>query len=306
MIFQSYNELIARVRSHAVPRRMAIAACADEHTLQAAFQAKHASIAEPVLVGDRDKTMEILAAMGESVAPESIYDCPEPVQAAQTAVRLVREGKAEFLMKGLLDTKVLLKAVVNKECGLGTGRRMISFALFQIPSYHKLIALVDGGMNTYPDLDQKQEIIESAVETMHALGVEQPKVGVLACVEKINPKMPETVEADVLRQRNQEGLLTGCVVEGPISLDCALRADICRIKGFRSPVAGDCDILLAPNIHAANLLGKSFTVCAGAKMAGFIVGAACPIVLVSRGSDAEEKYNSIAAAAALGMRGEEK
>jgi len=205
----------------------------------------------------------------------------------------VRTGKAHFLMKGLLDTSVLLKAVVDKEHGLGKGGVMSHFTIFEVPTYHKLLVPVDGGMVTYPTLEQKKCIIENTVNTMCDMGYDCPKVGVVTCVEKLNPKMPETVEADALKQMNLRGEITDCIVEGPISYDCAVSKEIAEFKGFHSPCAGDCDILLAPNIHAGNIMGKMLAVTCGAKMAGFIVGAKCPVVMTSRGATAEEKYLSI-------------
>ena len=148
-------------------------------------------------------------------------------------------------------------------------------------------------MVTYPTLEQKKDIIVNTVDTLRAMGYDNPKVGVLACVEKVNPKMPETVEANELKEMNQRGEITGCVVEGPISYDCAVSKEIADFKGFQSPCAGDCDVLIAPNIHAGNIMGKMLAVTCGAKMAGFIVGAKCPIVMTSRGSSPEEKYLSI-------------
>lgn len=285
-ILRSAGELPSRVV-------MAVAAAADPHSLEAALEARRAGIAEPLLVGDRGAILSLLEGLGESVPDEDIIDASGSAEAAARAVALVREGRASFLLKGGLDTSVLLRAVVDKERGLSRGRLMSHFTIFEIPGYHKLLAPVDGGMVTYPTLEQKKQIIENTVEMFHALGYECPKVGVLACVEKLNPKMPETVEADALKQMNLRGEIPGCVVEGPISYDCAVSKEIADYKGFESPCAGDCDILLAPNIHAGNIMGKMLTVTCGAKMAGFIVGAACPIAMTSRGSSAEEKYNSI-------------
>ena len=257
-------------------------------------------IAEPVLVGDKAQIEAILKKMGETVPEEDIYDCSDVQEAAEKAVSLVRKGKADFLMKGKLDTKVILKAVVNKETGLGQGRTMSHFAIMEVPNYHKMVAVVDGGMVPYPTLKQKKDIICNTVDTMRAMGYECPKVGVLACVEKVNPKMPETVEARELREMNQRGEITGCIVEGPISYDCAMSKEIADFKGFESPVAGDADILVAPNIHAGNIMGKMFTVTCRTRMAGFVVGARCPIVVTSRGSSAEEKYLAIAVSASIG------
>ena len=211
--------------------------------------------------------------MGETVPAADIYDVPDLTEAAAKAAALVREGKADLLMKGKLDTAVLLKAVVNKEHGLGKGGVMSHFSIFEVPGYHKLLCPVDGGMMTYPTLEQKKAIIENTVGVLHAMGYECHKVGVLACMEKVNPKMPETVEADALKQMNQRGEITGCIVEGPVSYDCA-----------------------------GNIMGKLLTVTCGARLAGMVVGAKCLIVMTSRGSSAEEKYLSIVLAAAAAQK----
>ena len=174
---------------------------------------------------------------------------------------------------------------------------MSHFALNELPGYHKLIVNTDGGMLTYPTLEDKVSIVENAVLTLRAMGYECPKVAVLAGVEKLNPKMIETVEANALMEMNREGKITGCIVEGPVSYDVALSAEIAAHKKVPYTCCGDYDVLVAPNLAAGNILGKSWSVTAGAKMAGIIVGAKVPIVLTSRGSTAEEKYLSIALAA---------
>lgn len=297
MVFKSFDELIEHQKGHPHMIRMAVAA-ADEHTIEAALHARKEGIAHPVLVGEKAVIHQALADLGGEVPAEDIFDVPDLAESARFAVGLVREGKAQFLMKGRLDTSVLLKAVVDKEHGLGKDGVMSHFTAFEVPSYHKLLLPVDGGMVTYPTLEQKKAIIENTVGALRTMGYDCPKVGVVACVEKLNPKMPETVEADALKQMNQRGEITGCIIEGPISYDCAVSKEIADFKGFDSPCAGDCDVLVAPNIHAGNLMGKMLTVTAGAKMAGFIVGAKCPIGMVSRGSTPEEKYLSIVLAAA--------
>lgn len=298
MEIKNFAELIDKVKGMPEMKRMVIAAAGEEHTLQAAFHARKEGICRPILVGDAAKIREILKELNEEVPEEDIYDAADPEVAAAKAVELVREGKGDFLMKGYLDTKVILKAVVNKETGLGQGRLMSHFTMFEVPGYHKIIVAVDGGMVTYPDLQMKKEIILNTVDVLHAYGYENPKVGVLACVEKVNPKMPETVDADELAKMNAAGEIPGCIVEGPISYDCAMSKEIADFKGYESKIAGDVDVLIVPNIHAGNILGKVYTVTCGAKMAGFIVGAKCPIVLTSRGSSAEEKYMSIVVSAA--------
>ncbi len=302
MVYKTFEEVIAAAKSKPGTARMAVAAAGDAHTIEAVLMARAEGIATPVLVGDKAAIHAALTELGAAVPEEDIYDVPDPAEAARRAVALVVEGKADFLMKGKLDTSVLLKAVVNKECGLGQGRTMSHFTMFEVPGYHKLMVPVDGGMVTYPTLEQKKDIILNTVDTLRAMGYDQPKVGVVTCVEKLNPKMPETVEADQLKQMNLRGEIPGCVVEGPISYDCAMSKEIADFKGFVSPCAGDCDVLVAPNIHAGNIMGKMLTVTCGAKMAGFIVGAKCPIVMTSRGSSPEEKYLSIVISAVAAQR----
>ena len=300
MVFHNFDELIAKVKGSPEKKIMAVACANDDHTLEAVVNARREGIIEPLLVGDKKIIKEILEKLQEDIPDENIFDVPEEdlQKACETAVKLVREGRANFLMKGKVDTKIILKEVVNKEYGLGTGKLMSHFTMFQIPSYHKLILPVDGGMVTYPDLEQKKQIIENTVETLRSMGYDCPKVGVLACVEKVNPKMPESVDGAELQAMNERGEIKNCIVEGPIQYDCVMRKDLADFKGLDSKIAGDPDVLIAPNIHAGNIMGKMYAISCGGKMAGFIVGAKCPIVMVSRGSTAEEKYLSIVVSAA--------
>ncbi len=298
MVYKSFDELIEKVKGYPSMKRMAIAAAGERHTLEAAFHARKEGIARPVLVGDKEVILKLMEELGETVPVEDIYPAADNKDAAEIAVSLVREGKADFLMKGYLDTAVILKAVVDKEHGLGKGGVMSHFTMFDIPTYHKILVPVDGGMVTYPTLEQKKAIIENTVDTLLAMGYECPKVGVLACVEKVNPKMPETIEAAKLARMNQEGEIKNCIVEGPVSYDCAIDGEIAELKGYESRIAGDVDVLVAPNIHAGNIMGKMLACTCKAKMAGFVVGAKCPVVLTSRGSSAEEKFLSIVVSAA--------
>lgn len=298
MVFKTFDELVTIQKTYSQKARMVIAAANDEHTIEAALRAHAEGIVHPIFVGDKKAINSILTNLEATIPTEDIYNVPDLAESARFAVSLVREGKADFLMKGKLDTSILLKAVVDKENGLGTGKLMSHFTAFETPNYHKLIIPIDGGMVTYPTLAQKKGIIENTVGALRAMGYDMPKIGVLACVEKVNPKMPETVEAAALKEMNLNGEITNCLVEGPISYDCAMSKEVATYKGFNSPCAGDCDILLAPNIHAGNIMGKMLAVTCGAKMAGFIVGAKCPIVMTSRGSSAEEKYLSIVISAA--------
>lgn len=302
MVYKTFDEIIAKLQGHAKKSRMAVAAANDDHTLGAVKQAVEAGLVEPVLVGDKKEIEKVLAEIGLSVPEEDIYDVPDLAEAAKKAVALINEGKADFLMKGKVDSGIYLKAVVNKETGLGKGGVMSHFTAFECPNaYHKLIVPVDGGMVTYPTLEQKKAIIQNTVDTMLALGYDCPKVGVLACKEKLDPKMPETMDGDELKKMNQRGEITNCIVEGPISFDCATDKEIAAFKGFESPCAGDCDILVAPNIHAGNFLGKMLTGFCHAKMGGFIVGAKCPVIMTSRGSTSEEKFLSMCLAAVASM-----
>ena len=304
MVYTTFDEIIEKkLKGNTTVSRIVVAAAADEHSLSAVKRAVDDGLVKPVLVGDKPEIVKILGEIGLEVPNEDIYDVPDLTEAAQKAVALINEGKGDFLMKGHVDSSIYLRAVVNKEKGLGKGGLMTHFAIFETTAYKKLIAPVDGGMVTYPTLEQKKAIIQNTVDTMLALGYDCPKVGVLACKEKVDPKMPETIEGDELKQMQQRGEITNCIVEGPIQFDCATDAEIAADKGFESPCAGDCDVLLCPNIHQANAMGKMLAGFCHAKMGGFIVGAKCPVIMTSRSSTAEEKYLSIclAAAASLGQ-----
>ncbi len=306
MVLKNFDALVEKVKSFPEPMRVILAAAGDEHSLEAIAHAMGEGIVKPVLVGDQAKIDEILAKLGVEIPAEDIYDVPDADAAAKRAVELVHEGKGDFIMKGKMETAQILRPVVNKETGLGTGRVMSHFVFDELPHYHKLLVTTDGGMMTYPTLEQKKEIIENTVETLKALGYECPKIAVVAAVEKVNPKMPETVEADALKQMNLRGEIKDCIVEGPISLDIALDKECADIKGFESPVAGDADVILVPNIQVGNVLGKSITVIAKGNMAGFVVGSQVPIVFTSRGSSAKEKFLSLVLAAAVSAGKEKK
>ena len=297
MVLNNFDELIEQVKGLDSVRKVAVVCAHDEHTLEAVQQAEKDGLVESVLIGDKDQIQVILDKL-QFNKKEAIIHVEGDAACAQRAVALIREGGADFLMKGKIQTADLLSAVVNKEEGLRTGKVMSHVVFNEIPNYHKLLVLTDGGMMMYPDLDKKKEICENAVSTLRTLGYDKPKVAVLAAVEKVNPKMPETVDADALKTMNKSGELADCIVEGPISYDLTMSKESAAIKGFESPVTGDADIVLVPNITVGNVLGKSLIYSAGAKMAGFIVGAKVPIVLTSRGSTSEEKYLSLVLSAA--------
>lgn len=293
MIFRNFKELIEKVQNAESTKRVAVVAAQDEHTLEAVFRAKKDRIVSPILIGDKHKIKEVLNHLQVELADEDIIDVENDTAAAMKAVEMIHENKADFIMKGKLQTADLLRAVVNKEKGLRTGRVMSILALHEVPGYHKLLAITDGGMMMYPNLEEKKQIVENAVEAMLGMGYELPKVAVLAAVETVNPKMPETVDGDLLKKMNQSGEIKNCIIEGPISYDVTMCKESAQVKGFDSPVCGDADILLVSNITVGNILSKALIYSAGAKMAGYVVGAKVPIVITSRGATAEEKYLSL-------------
>lgn len=299
MDLKNFDELVAMVKQFPEPMRGIVVAAGDHHTLEAIKEAMEEGIMKPVLVGDKPVIEAILKEIGLFVDQTDIYDVPDPDEAAKKAVELIHEDKGDFIMKGKLETAQVLRPVVNKESGLGTGRVMSHFVFFELPYYHKLLVITDGGVMTYPNLDQKKQIIENTVDTLKCLGYENPKVAVVAAVEKINPKMPATVDAGALKEMNQKGEIKDCIIEGPISLDLALEKEASVIKGYDSPVAGDADAIIVPDIQAGNLLGKAVTIIARGNMAGFVVGAKVPVVFTSRSSSAREKFLSIVLAAAV-------
>lgn len=302
MELKNFQELIAKVQNNDFKKKVVVAAAHDEHTLEAVFRARQDKLVEPVLVGDKVRIKEILNKLNLEFDENNIINTTSDKEAAEKSVELINENKADFLMKGKLQTADLLRAVVNKEKGLRTGNVMSHVAILEIPSYHKLLSITDGGMMMYPNAEEKKQIIENVVDVFHSMGYECPKVAVLAAVETLNPKMPETVDADILKKMNQTGEIKNCVVEGPISVDLTFSKESAKIKGFNSPVTGEADILIAPNITTGNIVSKAILEFAHGKMAGMIVGAKVPIVLTSRGATSEEKYLSLVLSASAAKK----
>lgn len=293
MELKNYQDLIDRIRKTDSKKRVAVAAAHDEHTLEAVFRAADDKLVEPVLIGNKAEITEILKELNVEYDLNSIISTDSDKESAEKTVELINSNMADFIMKGKLQTADLLRAVVDKEKGLRTGRVMSHVAFLEIPAYHKLIAVTDGGMMMYPNAEEKKQILENAVDVFRAMGYECPKVAVLAAVETVNPKMPETVDADILKKMNQSGEIKDCLVEGPISVDLTFNRESAEIKGFKSPVTGEADILLVPSITTGNIMCKALIEMAGATMAGMIVGAKVPVVLASRGASSQEKYLSI-------------
>lgn len=277
--------------------RLAVAAAQDEEVLEAVEAARAAGLAEAVLIGDETAIVAIAAQKNIDLSRYQVMHEADLAAAAAAAVAAVRRGEAAFVMKGLLDTSVLLRAVLNKESGLNAGRLVSHVGVAESKHYHKLFLMTDAAINIAPTLQEKLDIVRNAVDCARALGVELPKVALLAAVEKVNPeKMPCTADAAILTQMNRRGQLPFCVVDGPLALDNAISAESARIKKIDSPVAGDADILVAPDIEAGNILYKSVIDLGGAKGAGLVMGAAAPVVLTSRADTAETKLASIALA----------
>jgi len=275
--------------------KLVVVASHDKEVLEAVVESSKMGITEPILIGDKEKTLEIAKEKGLDISGYKIIDEKDLNIAAEIGVRMISNGEANFIMKGLVDTSILLKAVLNKEWGLRTQSLLSHVMLYQIPSYNKLIYLTDGGMNLQPTLEDKAKIIENAVLVAKALGRHEVKVACLAAKEKVDPKMIATVDANELKLRYEEGKFSeGTIVDGPMALDLAVSADSAAIKGYKSLVAGDADILLVPNIEMGNGIGKSITYFADGKSAGIVMGAKVPIVLVSRADDHETKLYSIA------------
>lgn len=298
MVISGFPALKDRLRD-LPPKAAVVAAAHDEHTLQAVFAARRDGLIRPILVGHREEILSTARRLGEELDPSQVVDAGEDPDCAAKSVELARSGEGAMLIKGMLPTGTLLKAVVNRETGIRASEVMSHMAILDVPSYHKLLYVTDGGMVVAPDLEQKRHILRNALDFCRFLGYDCPKAAALCAVETVSPAMPETADASALKAEGERGDFGPCLVEGPISLDLATDPEAARVKGYHSPVAGDADILLAPSIAAGNLLGKSLYGLAGGEMAGVVLGAKVPITVNSRGATAEEKYWSILICAAM-------
>lgn len=278
-----------------VRMRLVVVACQDEEVLEAVVESYKLGIIEPILIGDLNKTKEIAKKFGLSIDDFALIEEADLGKAAEIGVRMVSSGNADFIMKGLVDTSILLKAVLNKEWGLRSNSLLSHVMIYDVPTYHKLIYLTDGGMNIAPNVDEKEKIMENACIVARALGNTTVKVALLAAKEKVDVKMIATVDAKEIKDRcNNSTTLGDIIVDGPMAMDLALSKDAANIKGYESIVAGDADILLVPNIEMGNGIGKTITYLANGKSAGIVMGAKVPIVLVSRADDHITKLYSIA------------
>lgn len=272
--------------------RVAVACAEDEAVLTALAQAAEEGWIEALLYGDKAKIELILDSLRLSFKLKIVH-CENAEEASSLAVQAVHKGEAELLMKGLVDTSVFLKAVLNKEWGIRKANVLSHVTVAYVPKRDRIYLISDAAMNIAPDLMTKKAIIENSVEVAHALGLNDPKVAVLSAVEKVNPRMPSSVDAAELAAMAKRGEILGCQVDGPFALDNAVDVEAAHHKGIVHPNAGHADILIVPSIEAGNILFKAITFLAFGETAGVVIGAAVPIILTSRADKAEDKYHSI-------------
>lgn len=280
-------------------KKLAVAVAHDEHCLEAICSVDKMGLVEAILVGNEKKIIEIAAKLKLDVSGMKIIDEENDAKSVKIAVKMVKNHEADILMKGNVPTATFLRGVLDKENGLRKGEVLSHFALFELPTYHKLLGLTDAAMIPAPDFKTKVALTANAVEFMNKLGYSRPKVAVLAAVEMVNEAMPATLDGAMLSKMSQRGQIKHCIIDGPLAYDNAVSAASAKHKGIVSEVAGDADLLIAPDIEAGNILYKAWGFSANAKLAAVVLGAAAPIVLTSRSDTEESKQASIVMAAAI-------
>jgi len=293
---EKYERLLDRCKL-LPPTPTAVAHPCDESSLQGAVEAAELGLLTPILVGPRGKIEAVAKHSGLEISRYQIIDAPHSNAAAEAAVRLVREGKAEMLMKGSLHTDELMSAVVARDTGLRTARRISHCFIMDVPAIERVLIITDAAVNVFPTLEDKVHIIQNAIDLAHALGKPQPKVAILSAMETVNPKVQSTIEAAALCKMADRGQITGGILDGPLALDNAINLTAAKIKKIESPVAGQADILVAPDLEAGNMLAKSLSFLAGADAAGIVLGARVPIILTSRADSVTTRLASCAVAA---------
>ncbi len=293
------SELIERAKSKP-KRKIAVAAAEDEPVLKSIMAAMKEEIVTPILIGNKADIEKIALSIDFDLSDvQIVHNDKGANESARIAVSMVKSGEADILMKGFVSTGALLKAVLDKENGLRKGKILSHVAFFESPHYHKLLCVTDVAMNMDPDFDTKIHILNNAVEACHNIGIEVPKVAVVAAVEVVNPKMEATIHAAMMKTMSDRKQFTGCIVDGPLALDNAVNKEAAHHKGIVSEVAGDCDVILVPNLEAGNMFYKALNFMGGATVAAVIMGATVPIVLTSRSDSGSSKMYSIALAAAM-------
>jgi len=290
-----YERLLERCKTlEAVPT--AVAHPCEESALIGAVDAAQAGLISPILVGPIAKIEETAKAANVDLGKLEIVDAANSVESAKKAVGLVREGRAEVLMKGSLHSDELLSAIVSREGGLRTGRRISHVFVMDVPTYHKVLIVTDGAINIAPTLEDKVDICQNAIDLAISLGLEKPKVAILAAVEVVNSKMPATLDAAALCKMAERGQIKGGILDGPLAFDNAISSQAAQTKGIKSAVAGDPDILLAPDLEAGNILAKQLSFLANADSAGMVLGARVPVILTSRADSVRSRIASCAVA----------
>lgn len=297
MVLKNMNDLKHLVDGGS-RKKLVLAAAQDQHSLGAVIKAWHSNIIEPILVGDKEGIQKICESNNYDIKGITIIHEPNPEKSVETAVRMVSSKQADILMKGKIGSSVLLKCVLNKEWGLRTGNLLSHFALFEVETYPKVIAVTDVAMNIAPTLQDKIAIVNNSVACLNRLGYIMPKVAVLGAVEMVNENMQATLDAALLSKMNQRDQIKNCIIDGPLAFDNAVSLESSQLKGIKSEVAGDTDLLLMPDIEVGNVLYKSLVFFAKAKVASIILGALVPIVLTSRSDSEQAKFDSILLAAA--------
>jgi len=274
--------------------RVAVAAPHDEATLVALHRAMGEGWVEPILIGDPEVIASLERERGLRFPRSCLMGELASKKAAREAVRMAREGRAHLVMNGMARPADLLRAALDREIGLRTGRLFSNVSVFQVPGLNRLLIISDIGVVVSPDLGQKVAIVQNAIDVARILGVERPRVAVLAATEMVNPKVPTSLDAANLSKMAQRGQIRGGIVEGPLAIDNAISPQAAQVKGIHSEVAGRADIIIVPDVEAGNLLAKTITCFAGGRMAGVVVGGKCPIVMPSRADPPEDKLASLA------------
>ena len=297
MVLKNMNDL-RRLLEGVATKKLILAAADDQHSLGAVIRAWKENIIVPVLVGDEAGIKNICESNNYDITGIKIINEPDPEKAVETAVKMVHNREANVLMKGKIGSATVLRCVLNKEWGLRTGNLLSHFALFEVDTYPKVIAVTDVAMNIAPKLQDKIAIVNNSVACLNKLGYKMPKVAVLGAVEMVNENMQATLDAALLSKMNQRDQIKNCIIDGPLAFDNAVSLESAQLKGIKSEVAGDTDLLLMPDIEVGNVLYKSLVFFAKAKVASIILGALVPIVLTSRSDSEQAKFDSILLAAA--------
>jgi phosphate acetyltransferase len=295
---QKYERLIAATKGLPALATAVVHPC-DETSLRGALEAAEAGIITPILVGPQERISSVAKSAGLDLAEFEIVDVPHSKAAAEKAVELVRSGRAELLMKGSLHSDELLGAVTNKETGLRTGRRISHVFVMDVPTHAQTLFITDAAVNIAPDLMAKRDIIQNAIDLFVSLGLGTPKVAILSAVETVTPAIPSTIEAAALCKMADRGQITGGVLDGPLAFDNAISPEAARVKGIKSPVAGEAQILVVPDLEAGNMLAKNLSFLSNADAAGIVLGARVPVILTSRADNVRTRLASCAVAMLL-------